>query len=217
MEIFPDVTGFGLYLGIAYYQKKEYQQALATFHAGIALIPKENPGLLSDFYGQLGDTYFRIGEADKAFEAYEEALKYNDRNIGVLNNYAYYLSLLKKDLTKAERMSALAIKMEPDNATYIDTYAWVFFVQGNYLLAKMYIERALSKDETNNAELTDHYGDILYMCGEKEKALEQWIKAREMGKNSPALERKIAEQTYFEETKEELFNHMDGETGKNER
>lgn len=42
-------------------------------------------------------------------------------------------------------MSAQCIKLEPDNATYLDTYAWIFFVQGNYTLAKIYIESALEK------------------------------------------------------------------------
>jgi tetratricopeptide (TPR) repeat protein len=210
-EIFPDATEFWLYLGIAHYQKKDYLQAIETYKKGISFIPKEKPGLVSEFYGQIGDTYFRIKEMDKAFEAYEEALKYNDKNIHVLNNYAYYLSLFKRELTKAERMSALCIKMEPDNATYIDTYAWIFFVQGNYLLAKMYIEQALSKDITNSAELVDHYGDILYLSGEKEKALEQWSKAKELGKNSTTLDRKISEKAYFEETKDELFSNMNEE------
>lgn len=208
-EIFPDAMEFHFYLGIAYYQKKEYQLAISTYTAAIPLIPAENPGLISDFYGQIGDTYFKQKDTDKAFSAYEEALKYNDKNIGVLNNYAYYLSLLKKDLTKAERMSALCIKMAPDNATYIDTYAWIFFIQGNYPLAKIYIEQALSKDQTNSAELMDHYGDILYMSGEKEKAVEQWIKAKESGKKSTTLDKKIAEKTYFEETEDELFNDID--------
>ncbi|MDR1381409.1 MAG: tetratricopeptide repeat protein, partial [Tannerella sp.] len=194
------------YLGIAYFQQKKYQQAIDTYYEGLPFIPKENTGLTSDFYGQIGDACFRMNETDKAFEAYDEALKYNDKNIVVLNNYAYYLSLLKKDLTKAERMSALCIKMEPENATYIDTYAWVFFVRGNYPLAKMYIEQALSKDRTNSAELMDHYGDILYMSGDSEKAVQQWIKAREAGKNSETLNRKISGKTYFEETENELFN-----------
>jgi tetratricopeptide (TPR) repeat protein len=216
-EIFPDAMEFRFYLGIAYYQKKEYQQAIETYYAGIPYIPGENSGLISDFYGQIGDTYFRIKETDKAFEAYEEALKYNDKNIVVLNNYAYYLSLLKKDLTKAERMSALCIKIEPDNATYIDTYAWIFFVQGNYLLAKMYIEQALSKDRTSSAELVDHYGDILYMSGEKEKALEQWTKAKELGKKNATLDKKISEKTYFEEAEDELFNNMNEETSETEQ
>ena len=208
-EIFPDAMEFNFYMGIAYYQKGEYQSAIDTYTSTISLIPAENTALKSDFYGQIGDTYFKIKETEKAFNAYEEALKYNDKNIVVLNNYAYYLSLLKKDLTKAERMSALSIKMDPNNATYIDTYAWIFFMQKNYPLAKIYIEQAISKDQTNSAELFDHYGDILYMSGEKEKALAQWEKAKELGKKSATLNRKIAEKTYFEETEEDIFNNMD--------
>jgi len=210
-ELFPEYMEFYLYQGIAYFQKKEYQSAIDTYQSAIPLIPAENKALISDFYGQIGDTYFRMQQTDKAFEAYEESLNYNDKNIGILNNYAYYLSLLKKDLTKAERMSAMSIKLEPENATYLDTYAWIFFVQGNYSLARMYIESAIAKDRRSSAELFDHYGDILYLSGEKEKAVEQWIKAREAGKKSVTLEKKIAEKTYFEETKEELFDDDDME------
>lgn len=138
-------------------------------------------------------------QMDQTYKAYDEALKYNDNNIVVLNNYAYFLSLDKKDLKKAERMSAQCIKLEPDNATYLDTYAWIFFVQGNYTLAKIYIESALEKDTTKSSELVDHYGDILYMIGDKDKAVEQWKKAREMGKESEILDRKIIEGKYIEE------------------
>jgi pentatricopeptide repeat protein len=204
--IFPDTGEFPLYLGMAYAQKKEYSRAIETYSEAIPLIPPENQRLISDFYGQTGDVYFRMKQTDKAFEAYEEALKHNDKNVLVLNNYAYYLSLLKKELTKAERMSALCIKLEPDNATYIDTYAWVFFVRGNYSLAKIYIEQAIAKDRTRSAELLDHYGDILFLSGETEKAVEQWMKAKEAGKNSPTLNKKISEQKYYEETEDELFN-----------
>ncbi|MDR2145979.1 MAG: tetratricopeptide repeat protein [Tannerella sp.] len=212
--IFPDESMFSLYLGIAYFQKKEYQNAIDAYKSAISSFSEdeENKPVISDFYGQIGDTYFRMNQTDSAFANYEKALIFNDKNVVALNNYAYYLSLLKKDLTKAERMSALCIKFEPDNATYIDTYAWIFFMQGNYFLAKIYIEQAISKDMEGSAELLDHYGDILYMSGEKEKALEQWQKAKEAGKNSTTLDRKIEEKQYFEETEEELINNTDGTT-----
>jgi tetratricopeptide (TPR) repeat protein len=214
-EIFPDAMEFRFYLGIAYSQQHKYRLAIDAYLEGIPLVPEKNTALISEFYGHTGDAYFQLNETEQAFAAYEEALKYNDKNIAVLNNYAYYLSLLKRDLTKAERMSASCIKLESDNATYIDTYAWIFFVQGNYTLAKLYIEQAISKDQTNNPELIDHYGDILYFSGDREKALEQWRKAREAGKNSATLNRKIEEGTYFEETADELFNHT-GEDETNE-
>lgn len=199
MELFPDAPEYNFYLGIAYYQQEKYQDALDAYYAGIAIIPDENGRLKSDFYGQIGDIYYQIEQIDKAYEAYDEALKYNNKNIVVLNNYAYFLSLDKKDLDKAARMSSQTIDMEPDNATYLDTYAWIFFVRGDYKLAKIYIERAIDRDTTNSSELVDHYGDILYMNGNKEKALEQWKKAKEMGKESEVLDRKIAEGQYVEE------------------
>ena len=208
-EIFPDDIVFYYYMGVAYYQKKDFNAAIDTYKSALLIIPPENLSDISDFYGQIGDAYFRIRETDKAFSAYEEALKHNDKNILVLNNYAYYLSLLKKDLPKAERMSALTIKMEPNNATYLDTYAWIFFVQGNFLLAKLYIENAIARDRTGSAELVDHYGDILYLSGEKEKAVEQWEKARALGKKTTTIEKKIAEKTYFEATQDELLSEIE--------
>lgn len=198
-ELFPNAPEYYFYKGIAYYQLKQYQQSLETYKEGMKVIPAENSRLRSDFYGQIGDIYFQTGQADQAFQAYDEALKINENNVVVLNNYSYYLSLEKKDLDKAERMSAQCIKLEPDNATYLDTYAWIFFVKGSYSFARIYIEKALSIDKTNSAELVDHYGDILFKAGEKEKAVEQWKKAKELGKKDPVLDRKIAEEKYIEQ------------------
>ena len=198
-ELFPASPEYYFYLGIAYFQQENYQAALSTYYAGLGIIPKENPRLKSDFYGQIGDIYHQMEQMEQAYKAYEEALKYNEQNVVVLNNYSYFLSLEKRDLKRAERMSAQCIRLEPDNATYLDTYAWVFFLQGNYSLAKIYIENALSKDTTNSYELVDHYGDILFMSGEEAKAVEQWKKAKEMGKESKVLDQKIAEQKYLEE------------------
>jgi tetratricopeptide (TPR) repeat protein len=209
--IFPESVDFHFYQGIAYYRKKAFQAAVDTYLEAIQLIPSDNIAL-SNFYGQMGDTYFRMKETDKAFNAYEEALKYNDKNILVLNNYAYYLSLLKKDISKAERMSALTVKMEPNSSTYLDTYAWIFFIQGNFMLAKIYIESAISKDRTGSAELADHYGDILYKSGDREKAVEQWKKAKELGKKTATVDKKIAEESYFEATNDELFSEIDDDS-----
>lgn len=199
LEFFPEDPQFHFYKGIAYSIKEEYRQALESYLEGLKVIPDDNPMLLSDFHGQIGDAYYQLDEKDKAYESYDQALKYNERNIAVLNNYAYFLSLNKKDLDKAERMSAQCVKMQPENSTYLDTYAWVFFVKENYSLAKFYIESAINKDGGNSAEIIDHYGDILFMSGEESKAVEQWKKALELGKNTKTLKRKIADKKYYEE------------------
>ncbi len=199
LEQFPEDPEFYFYKGIAFSIKEDYNQALESYLQGIAFVPQENPALLSDFYGQIGDTYHQLKKKEEAYEAYEKALSFNDKNIGVLNNYAYFLSLDKKELAKAERMSSQTVKMQPDNSTYLDTYAWIFFVRENYTLAKFYIESAMAKDGDKSAEIVDHYGDILFMTGDKENAVIQWKKALELGKDTEILRKKINDQQYYEE------------------
>lgn len=201
----PDMPELYLYQGVAYSLLNKPEEALATYQKGLKAIDPKNVQMLSDIWGQIGDTYHMLKNKEKSYEAYEEALKYNDKNIGVLNNYSYHLSVEKEDLSKAERMAGQVVKLEPNNATYLDTYAWIYFQQGNYMLAKFYMNSALSKAKEPSSDLLEHYGDILYMDGEHDQALEQWKKALELAKdeNPPrdvkVLKKKIEMKKYVEE------------------
>jgi len=203
LAIFPDNPEFYLNKGIAYYQLKKYPEALSVFQEGIQYIQEDDVNSLSDFYGQIGDLYHQMNNKEESYQAYDKALKYNENNISVLNNYAYFLSLDKEQLDKAERMSAQCIKMQPNFSTYIDTYAWVFFQKGNYSLAKFYIESAISNDSEGNPEILEHYGDILFKSGNTDRAVEQWQKSLEIRKkagdeDTKLLEKKIENKMYYE-------------------
>ncbi|MDU1890137.1 MAG: tetratricopeptide repeat protein [Dysgonomonas sp.] len=201
----PDQPQFYFYLGISEHLKNNYRDALAALEEGAGYVDENsNPKLLGDFYGQIGDLYFQLEKQDSAFATYEKALKYDPTNLGVLNNYSYYLSLARKDLDKAEKMSSITVKAEPSNPTYLDTYGWVLFEQGAYLISKIYIENALKysgeKGEDISAEVYEHYGDVLYKTNEPDKALEYWIKAKEKGDSkSKTLDKKIETKTYIAE------------------
>ena len=201
LTIFPDNPEFYFYKGLACYQMKNYQEALSVFQEGIKYVSEDDVNMLSDFYGQMGDLYYQLGKKDDAYRSYDKALEYNDNNIGVLNNYAYFLSLDKQQLDKAERMSAQCIKMQPKEITYIDTYAWVFFQKGNYSLAKFYIEGAISNGGDKSPDILEHYGDILFKTGNTDKAVEQWKKAlnaQEEGADASLLKKKIENKMYYE-------------------
>ncbi|WP_286860621.1 MULTISPECIES: tetratricopeptide repeat protein [unclassified Proteiniphilum] len=188
----PQEPQFYFYLGASYYQQKNYKEALRVFEEGLKQAVISNPLLESDFHGQIGDLNYFLGNKETAFQSYEKALKLNPQNLSVLNNYSYYLSLEKKDLDKAEQMSGITIKAEPMNPTFLDTYGWVLYEQGSYFMAKIYIEKAIEYSKENpSADVLEHYGDILYRTGDKEKALEQWKKARELESDSDTLDRKI--------------------------
>ena len=204
-QMFPDSPIYFFYLGVLHYQEKDYKKALDAYREGLEKVPEEAPHMRSDFYGQIGDILYQMKRRKEAYEAYDKSLQYNPNNTAVLNNYAYYLSISKPvgDLDKAEQMSARCIKLEPNNETYLDTYAWVFFKKQNYSLALIYIQNAVGKDTTNNSELLEHFGDILFMTGDKAKAVEQWKQAREAGNKSKTLARKIAEEAYVEGPEDE--------------
>lgn len=178
LEYHPDALEFYYYCGIAHYQKKETDEALDVFTRGIKQInEKSDKQIASDFYAILGDIYHQKGMAEKSYAAYDSSLVYNPDNIGTLNNYAYFLSLDKKQLDKAEEMSYRTVKAEPENETYLDTYAWILFEKGRYTEARIYIEQALRSGGDKSRAIVEHCGDIYYMLGEKEKALEYWKKA----------------------------------------
>lgn len=201
LTYFPEGSEFYFYKGIALYQEDRLEEALNTFEEGVKTISPAKRALISTFYGQIGDLNQALQRPEEAYAAYEKALEYNDSNVGVLNNYAYYLSLAKKDLEKAERMSAKSLTLDPNNATYLDTYAWIFFQQENYRLAKFYIEKAVANGGSAKSEVIEHYGDILFKSGEKAKALTEWEKALELrtpGEEAALLEKKIKKQAYYE-------------------
>ena len=147
---------------------------------------------IADVYGALNDTA-------KTIECYKEAIKLDPGNFVAMNNYAYYLAVRDIDLDEAERLSALAVKDEPANETYLDTYAVVFFRKKEYKLALAYIEKAIKNCREENAEILEHYGDILFMNGQFDKAAENWEKALELNPESDILKRKVKYKTYFNE------------------
>jgi tetratricopeptide (TPR) repeat protein len=179
IENIPENPIFYFYKTLATFQQENYHEALAAAKAALPLLKEDDRGLKSEFYSQLGDLYYKLNQSDSAFRAFEEALTLNPGNIMVMNNYAYYLSEENKELRKAELMSGKTIEKEPANSTYLDTYAWILYKQGNYSLAKFYIERAvdnLPKDYPAGVVM-EHYGDILFKTGDTAKALDIWKKA----------------------------------------
>jgi Tfp pilus assembly protein PilF len=132
--------------------------------------------------------------------AYDEALLLDSTNVSVLNNYAYYLAVRRKDLDKAEKYSRLSNELDPNSATLQDTYAWVLFQQGRYREALSWIEKALKGDVS--AVLLEHYGDILSMVGREKEALKQWERALAIHKGTKEeaakIEMKIKQRKYVE-------------------
>lgn len=199
IDLFPNQPLFYFFYGATNLQKKEFKEAVEYLAIGKDYVI-ENPPLLAQFYANLGDGYNGLKEYEKSDAAYEEALKIEPKNIYVLNNYSYYLSLREDSLDRAEELSALCNEIEPDQANYQDTYAWILYKQKKYVQAKDWLEKALTNGGETNSVILEHLGDAYSQLQNMVKALEYWNKAKELndGQTTEFLDKKIADKKLYE-------------------
>ena len=200
LDYSPDELAFYYFLGFAYIQKDDDDSALEVLRRGVSQInDQSNPSIVSDFYAIMGDILHDKGDDKGAYAAYDSCLQWKDDNYGCLNNYAYYLSVENKDLDKAARMSYRTVQAEPDNSTFLDTYAWILFMQKKYAEALQYIDMAVKNDTTKSAVIIEHAGDIHAVNGDIDGAVKYWNEALKAGaENETVLRRKIKLRKYVE-------------------
>ncbi|MGM0503752.1 MAG: tetratricopeptide repeat protein [Bacteroidota bacterium] len=190
IDSFPERPLFYLFRGISASQTEKQYEAVELFKEGLKHVDND-PELEYDFYTSLADSYNELNEYEKSDYYYELVLKNDSSDLYVLNNYAYYLSLREEKLEYAQQLSRKTIEAEPDNPTYLDTYAWILFKQQKYQDALYYIKQAYDSGGFENPEIVEHYGDILFFTGEKEEALKKWKLAKDLGSNHEELLLKI--------------------------
>ena len=187
IELNPnDIELYG-YIAPAYYNIKQYDKAIEVYKKALAAVDSTDTEHRSMFLGGMGDAKFSMGDTIGAFALYDQAIEIDPNNVSILNNYAYFLTLCNRDLDKAERMSAKTVQAEPQNATFLDTYAWVFYKRKEYTMAQLYIEMVIKNEHRPSSDIYDHYGDILLAVGNKQEALKQWKKALELDAGNKEL------------------------------
>lgn len=197
MELFPNQNMIYLFKGGAEMQQKDYEKAVKSFSRGEKMTT-EDLKLRAQFLANQGDAYHSLNKHTESDEAYDKALKLDPDNAYVLNNYSYYLSLRKANLEKAKQMSAYSNKLEPNNSSFLDTYAWILFQLEDYTGAREWQEKAIKADGEKSGTVLEHYGDILFKLGKKGEAVEYWKKAKQAGTDSETINRKISEEKYVE-------------------
>ncbi len=197
MDLFPNQPVPYFFNGLANVQNKKYKEAIDALTEGKEFVI-ENKLFLAQFYSLIGDSQNALKNNPASDAAYDKALELEPNNVGVLNNYAYYLSLRKENLEKASSMSKKSNELEPNNNSYQDTYGWILFQQNKYDDAKVWVGKALDNGGRGNGTLLEHYGDILYKLGETENALKYWMDAKKAGGASDLIDKKIADKKLYE-------------------
>ena len=146
----------------------------------LSVIPEEDPRHLEITVAK-ADLLEAAGRWEEARPLYEKAAARG--HIAASNNLAYFLTIYgtEEDLPYAEKLAGAVVEKEPDNATYLDTYAWILYKREAYTLAKLYMEKAIAKAPEPDKTYWEHYARILSKTGDYIEAIDAWKKAADLG------------------------------------
>jgi len=185
ISIFPDDFRINYLHGLILQRLHRESEAVTYFEKAVSVNPND-----INVLSTLALTYNGLGKYEESDDAYEKALKIDPSNPLVLNNYAYFLSIRGEKLDRALGMAKTAVDLEPESASYLDTFGWIYFKMGNYPMAKKYIEKAVSIN-SGNAVLLEHLGDVYDGMKDSKNALKYWKKALDLSPQNQQLKNKI--------------------------
>ena len=176
-------------LALLFSSKKNYERAIQLF----GQVEQESNAdgtdkdLTDQFYFWYGSAEERLGHSEKAVALLRECIERNPENLPAYNYLAYMWAELGINLREAERLISIALKAEPENGAYIDTYGWVLYMGGRYEAAEKELARALQILPDDPA-INEHYGDVLSKLDRHDEALVYWEKALQQDPENTRLQ-----------------------------
>jgi tetratricopeptide (TPR) repeat protein len=190
LEVYPDSVDLLFFRGIGYYELGMYEELVDNFQ-DIPFQEFSSAEYASQSKMLVAEAYYRLGEHDKSDVIFEELIGEEPDNYMVLNNYSFYLAERGEKLDLAKQWSLQTILNNPENATFLDTYAWILYQLEEYEEAERYILEALNKGGGNDPEINEHAGDIQVALSSFEIAKSYYEKAILLGGERTRIELKI--------------------------
>jgi tetratricopeptide (TPR) repeat protein len=177
--------------GLAFTRQKAYGEAITHFTSAEVIAQATDPKRLNHlFYFQLGAAFERKGDYEQAEKFFEKCLQLQPDFAEGLNYLGYMWAEHGMKLDKARTLIEKALKLEPKNAAYLDSFAWVLFKSQQPAEALEYITKAVEFSDEPDATVQDHLGDIYAALHQVEKAREAWRKSLALEENA-AIRKKL--------------------------
>lgn len=153
----PELTTCYYYEAVGWIAQKDTLRAVEACQRGMNHVSTNSKDeTAASFSAFCGDVYSAIENLEASVECYEISLQLDSTQTMVLNNYAYQLALLGRELERAEKMSRTTLEEEPDNPTFLDTYAWILYRSGRAKEARRYIDKAIRLNKEPDETLAEH-------------------------------------------------------------
>ncbi len=185
VDLSPDNPGFRDSLGWAAFKNRDYRKSEEELKKSLAM---RNNG--HDPHYHLATLYYATEELAKAEEYYRLALKFKPDSAESLNNLAYLLAEQNRKIDEAASMAEKAVKLEPGNASYLDTLGWLLYRAGKTDQALATLLKS-SQMAPGQGEILMHIGIVYLDKGQFSTALDYLRQAQKADPNLKETESAI--------------------------
>jgi tetratricopeptide (TPR) repeat protein len=175
-------------LGFAYRRLGLDDEEIDTYRDGLMGMANEASAI--QIYFALGAAFERTNQVDSAIAAFEQILDHQPDHAATLNYLGYALADRGLKLDYARELISQAVKIQPNNPAFLDSFGWVYYRLGDFEAAVKYLSAAAELD--SDPVIYDHFGDALQAAGKRDQAREWWQKALEQQPENQAIREKLS-------------------------
>ncbi len=190
IDLFPNKAQLYYLNGLAALELGKYRDAQDMLDQA-ALMSGKDQNLKQQVLGALGEALTALEDFDGADRTFTEALEMNEDAPEILARYSLSLSARDGAQKRALELAEKALKKAGDYPLALQAQGMAFYGAQQYEKARTVLEKALSITQGRSPHLLEDYGDVLYQLGEMDQAVEYWHKARESGRQTKTLDKKI--------------------------
>jgi tetratricopeptide (TPR) repeat protein len=153
---------------------RRWKDAVAAFDKmeSLATKPEDKLGV----YYARGDAENREKLYDQAEIDFRKGLAIDSNNASIQNDLGYMYAERGIKLDEAVAMLKKAVASDPANYAFLDSLAWAYFKQGQYVLAEDFERKAVLR-MSNDPTVLDHLGEVEAKNGKLQQAIVDWQKA----------------------------------------
>ena len=150
-----------------------YQQAVDWLNNALKQLPDDRDYLYARaLYKE------PLGLYDEMIADFKYLLNLDPENVNIKNALGYTLIDLNQEIDYAGELIEQAYRAMPDNAAVIDSKGWLAYRRGLYQQAIKYLITSFRMSPS--ADVATHIGEVYWISGNKQKALEFWQQAKKM-------------------------------------
>ncbi len=161
-------------------KRKDYGDAMQVYDGALADYPQDTDLLYSR--AMLAE---KMDDLERLEQDLRSILDREPNNADALNALGYTLADRTDRYSEAYELVKRAYELKPDDHYVIDSMGWTLYRMGRHQEALMHLRRAMELN--GDPEIAAHLGEVLWVSGDKQGAMEIWDTALKGTPDDPRL------------------------------